>query len=211
MHVAMTTTSLPRGFPQALRHNSGWTRRGGFGSPFIQSIADHTDVLMGVAAGGLTATAGGIGYYMYQRGQMQRILGKTDWVKIERAEKGSLTLPLPVISFIGWAMLAAITALYSRTKANLDVNFRQLVSRVNYSLNTVVDGKLTFRTIQEKSLEQVLLNNSAAISLVKQATKRVTEKDPFLKFPPSYNFFMMNSILNDLSSLSAIGFFQADR
>lgn len=211
--MALTTST------RTARHYSSWTRRRvpGLNSPLLQrlsdSISNHTDVVMGVVAGGLIATTGGIFYYMHQRGRLQQILSKTDWVKLERAEQkgGSWSLPLPVITFVCWAILGVVTAIYSRTKANIDINFRQFASRVNYSLNSLSDGRLYFRTIQEKSLDSVLLGNSAAISLVKQAIKKVSDKDPFLRFPPNYNFFMMNSILNDLSSLSAIGFFQADR
>lgn len=172
----------------------------------------RTEVLMGVALGGAVATAGAIGYYMYEREQVEKILSKTDRIKLERAEQeGGFSLPVPLLTFLVWTAFGIFTAVVARTKANLDLNFRQFAGRVNYSLNSVSRGHLKFRTVQEKSLESVLLGNSAAISLVRQAVKKVTETDPFLRFPPADNFFMMNAILNDLSPLSATAFFQADR
>ena len=166
---------------------------------------------MGLAAGGVIASTGALGYFMFKRDQLDRIVSKTDRIKLERAEAGAISIPLPVITFAGWVLFGVLTAIFTRTKANFDLNFRQLASRVNYSLNSVINGHLSFRTIQERSLDSVLLGNSSAISLVRQAVKKVSDQDPFLRFPPAYNFFIMNAILNDLSSLSAPGFFQADR
>ena len=174
----------------------------------------RTEALVGVAIGGLVATATGVGYYMYQQGRMEELLSRTDRIRLERAQDkdgSGFSLPLPLLTFLGWTAFAVLTAIVAKTKANLDLNFRQFSGRVNFSLNTVRDGRLKFRTVQEKSLESVLLGNSAALAVVRQAIKRVTEQDPFLRFPPTDNFFMMNAILNDLSPLSSTAFFQADR
>ena len=185
-------------------------------SPMWQRVSDlffyQTNMLLGVAVGGAVATGGGIAYYMYEREQVEKLLSKTDRIKLERAEQeGGFSLPLPLLTFLAWTTFGIFTALVARTKANIDLNFRQFASRVNYSLNSLARGHLKFRTVQEKSLESVLLGNSAALSLVRQAVRKVTDQDPFLRFPPADNFFMMTAVLNDLSPLSATAFFQADR
>lgn len=172
----------------------------------------QTEILVGLAIGGVVCTATGVAYYMHSQGRMDELLSKTDRIRLERAQEGAgWSLPLPLLTFLGWTAFAVVTAIYAKTKANLDLSFRQFSGRVNYSLNTVKNGRLKFRTVQEKALETVLLGNSAALSIVRQSIKRVTEQDPFLRFPPADNFFMMNAILNDLSPLSATAFFQADR
>lgn len=212
--------------------------------PIIDKALDlfyyKPEVLIGVASGGLIATAGGIGYYLYQKGEIERLRASMETLGKKKTpansstvgEAGTVTggggggtptidtsftflgIPLPFITFCFWAMLTVVTASLARTKARMDLNYRQFANRVNFSLNSIAQpaNLLRFRTIQEKTLDQVLLGNLAAKTVVLNAIKNVTSnQDPFLRFQPNENYFLMNALLNDLSGLNSTAFFQADR
>ena len=124
---------------------------------------------------------------------------------------GVLSVPLPVLSFAFWALLTATTALLAYTKSRLDLHYRQFVGRVGFSLSIMDNGKLKLRTVGEEALNSLMMGNSAAARVILDAAKKTTVAWPILTLPPNESYVLMKAIFNQLSPISAQGFFLMDR
>ncbi len=86
---------------------------------------------------------------------------------------------------------------------------KEFFDRINFSLNSIVDGKLLIRTLMEKSCAEVFLNQ-IAVSQLLLAAKRTTEKDPIIPLEKQDYWFFLNSVLNEVSEKFAQGFMMRD-
>lgn len=129
----------------------------------------------------------------------------------EGGDKGVLSIPLPVLSFAFWAILTAGAAITAYTKSRLDLQYRQFVDRVGFSLNILDNGKLKLRTVGERALNSMMMGNPAATKVVLDAAKKTKMGSPFLQLPPNESYVLMKAIFNELSPISATGFFHLER
>lgn len=98
---------------------------------------------------------------------------------------------------------------FGKRKAKRDWQKREFFGRVNFSLNTMVDGVLKIRTLSEKSCEEVFLNQVAA-QRVSAAARETTPADPTLPLPKDDYWYYLNAVLNELSEQFADGALRRD-
>ncbi len=96
-----------------------------------------------------------------------------------------------------------------RRRALADWSRRQFLHRLMISLNSVqqtADGKpkLAIRTLLEKKLTEVLLNE-VAVERVLHAAAKTTEQDPILPLDKDDRWLVLNSILNEIAEQFATG------
>mgnify|MGYP007073183572 CR=1 FL=1 len=87
---------------------------------------------------------------------------------------------------------------------------RQFLSRVNFSLNIVEGGYLRIRTLIEKELKEVLLDNAQAMRIVLKTSRQTTVQDPFVPLPKDEAWLVLISILNELAEKFSAGTLAAD-
>jgi len=86
---------------------------------------------------------------------------------------------------------------------------KEFFGRINFSLNSIRDGKLKIRTVMEKGCDEVFLNQ-VAVSTILDAATRTTEKDPIIPLGKEDYWFYLNSALNEVSEKFAGGFIRRD-
>src|SRR4051812_38676785 len=96
---------------------------------------------------------------------------------------------------------------------------RQFLQRVGFSFHHINDGKLEVRTLFERNLCNLLLDNNSATSLVLSAGNKLSSisispkaakasiEKPILEFREKDGWIIMNSVLNEVSGINPIGFF----
>lgn len=86
---------------------------------------------------------------------------------------------------------------------------REFFDRVNFSLNTISDGKLLIRTIIEKAGEEVFLNKPATDALL-SAAQKTTPDNPIIPLPKDDYWYYLNSVLNEISERFSHGHLKRD-
>eukprot|EP00054_Salpingoeca_dolichothecata_P010184 m.57213 g.57213 ORF g.57213 m.57213 type:complete len:291 (+) comp18851_c0_seq1:91-963(+) len=105
-----------------------------------------------------------------------------------------------------WAYLAA--------KQNWDK--KNFLRRVNLSLCHIKEEKpkrktdpikyqLAIRTMFEKEIGNIFLNNSTLVNIVEDAAHQTTEANPFLSLPEQDSWYTLATILNEISSEYSVG------
>ncbi len=86
---------------------------------------------------------------------------------------------------------------------------QEFLSRLQISLTLIQDGRLTVRTLGERSCVDVFGNTEAART-VADAARRTSADDSILDLPQDSYWSFLNSLVNELSSLCAGGYIAAD-
>jgi hypothetical protein len=86
---------------------------------------------------------------------------------------------------------------------------KEFFGRINFSLNSIHEGKLKIRTLMEKGCDEVFLNQVAVSTILDSATK-TSQKDPIIPLPAKDYWFYLNSALNEVSEKFADGFIRRD-
>jgi hypothetical protein len=100
-------------------------------------------------------------------------------------------------------------AWWARRRAARQWQRKEFIDRLNVSLNIIADGKLHIRTILEESHEAIFLNR-IAIDKVQNAARQTTETNPLLPLEPDDAWFLLNSVLNEISEKLAAGHVKRD-
>lgn len=95
-------------------------------------------------------------------------------------------------------------------KGRLYWRLRQFDSHINFSLNMIEGGKLKIRTLFEKELNHVVLQNRVAAKRISKALKKTSPESPFLQLPEEDAWYILNLILNVISEVTAQGFLARD-
>ncbi len=82
---------------------------------------------------------------------------------------------------VGSLVLLLIGIWWGRWRAWRRWARRDFLHRLNISLNTIEKGRLKIRTLVEKDMIEILLNQ-AAVEQMQAAAKKATPADPILKF-----------------------------
>jgi len=121
-----------------------------------------------------------------------------DWINV---------VPIELLQTIGSLGVMATTFLLLKRRATNQWTQRQFLSRVSFSINSITsDKQLEVRTLFERNLEQLLLQNNRATALVLSAAGKATLSDPILQFPYQDGWIILNSVLNEVSSINPVGF-----
>lgn len=86
---------------------------------------------------------------------------------------------------------------------------KEFFERVNFSLNSIVDGKLQIRTLLENTADRVFLNQVAVGQLLAAAAKTNSD-NPLIPLEKNEAWFYLNSALNEISEKFADGFIRRD-
>ena len=92
----------------------------------------------------------------------------------------------------------------ARFRANRQWQQREFFHRINFSLNSIVDGILQIRTLSEKTCDEVFLNEAAVKQLVK-AAQETKPGLPLIPLPKKDCWFFLNAALNEMSEQFAVG------
>ncbi len=82
---------------------------------------------------------------------------------------------------------------------------RRFLRRINFSITYVEDGWLRIRTLMERDIEGILLNNAHGQRLLLRAADQATLDQPILKMENQDSWIVLNAALNELSEAHAAG------
>lgn len=109
-----------------------------------------------------------------------------------------------------WSVVILILGTWwGRRRARSEWSSKQFLHRINFSLNQLRDGKLLIRTIAEMDCREVF-QNDIAVDRVMAAALKTTEKNPILPLVKDDRWYVLNSVLNELSERFAPGFLKQD-
>src|SRR5687768_6038994 len=114
-------------------------------------------------------------------------------------------------------VVAAVTSVASfvvgrywgRYRAYREWHRKEFLGRVIVSLNIFADGFLKIRTVMERSLEEVFLNQ-VAIDKVTAAAWRCTPESPILPIARDDRWYLLNFVLNAVAEHFAAGQIRQD-
>lgn len=98
---------------------------------------------------------------------------------------------------------------WGRRRARREWAKKSFLDRLNFSLNTIHDGKLLIRTIAEMNCRDVFLND-VAVERVLEAAKQTTADNPILPLDKDERWYLLNAVLNELSERFAMGLMRRD-
>jgi hypothetical protein len=109
-------------------------------------------------------------------------------------------------------IVAAVTSVASfvvgrywgRYKAHREWERKEFLGRIIVSLNIFADDLLKIRTVMERSLEEVFLNQ-LAIEKVLAAARRCTPDNPILPIDKPDRWYLLNFVLNAVAEHFVIG------
>ncbi|MCA9057161.1 MAG: hypothetical protein KDA85_01620 [Planctomycetaceae bacterium] len=113
------------------------------------------------------------------------------------------------VKFLTAAAFTIVGWILARMRAARDWKKREFFNRINFSLNSIVDGTLQIRTLCEKPCSEIFLNKVAVDRLIKSA-QQTTETNPFVPVPQEDSWFYLNAVLNELSEQFAEGLLRRD-
>lgn len=93
---------------------------------------------------------------------------------------------------------------WGRYKAHREWSRKEFLGRVIVSLNIFADGYLKIRTVMEKSLEEVFLNQ-IAVEKVLAAAKECTPDQPIMPIAKEDRWFLLNFVLNAVAEHFVVG------
>ena len=115
---------------------------------------------------------------------------------------------------IAWSAAWSIGVLYVGTwwgkrRARSEWSTKQFLNRINFSLNQLRDDKLLIRTLAEMDCRDVF-QNDVAVERVLAAAKKTDEHNAILPLAKDDRWYVLNSVLNELSERFATGFLKQD-
>ena len=117
------------------------------------------------------------------------------------------------VSLVVTAVTAAVTYFVGRyvgrRRADRDWHAKEFLNQVTVSVNIFADGTLKFRTVLERSIDEMFLNR-VAVEKVRAAAGRCTEADPILPIDPADRWYLLNFALNAVSEQFAAGYVRYD-
>lgn len=98
---------------------------------------------------------------------------------------------------------------WGRRRARREWERKRFLDRLNFSLNTIRDGKLEIRTLAEMNCRDVFLNEFAA-ECVQAAAAKTTRANPLIPLEKDERWYLLNAVLNEVSERFAVGFVRRD-
>ena len=98
---------------------------------------------------------------------------------------------------------------YGKYRARREWARKEFLGRVIVSLNIFADGFLKIRTVMERSLEEIFLNQ-LAVEKVLAAARRTTVANPILPIPNEDRWYLLNFVLNAVAEHFVAGQIKLD-
>lgn len=119
----------------------------------------------------------------------------------ESAKKIAVTVIVAIITSTASFLFGRY---YGKYRARREWQRKEFLGRIIVSLNILSDGALKIRTVMERSLEEVFLNQHV-VDQVHAAAKRTTLENPILPIPASDRWYVLNYVLNAVAEQFAQG------
>ena len=113
------------------------------------------------------------------------------------------------IQWLGSFILLGLGSWWGKRRARSEWGQKRFLHRLNISLNMFQDGHLYIRTLLEEDSEAVFLNHTA-VALVEAAAHKTTAANPILPLHPDERWYLLNSVLNEISEKFAEGYIKRD-
>ncbi len=98
---------------------------------------------------------------------------------------------------------------WGRWRAHREWHTKDFLGRIIVSLNIFADGYLKIRTVIEKSLEEVFLNQ-IAIEKVQAASRQCTVENPIMPIAQADRWYLLNFVLNAVAEHFVAGQIRQD-
>lgn len=98
---------------------------------------------------------------------------------------------------------------WARRQASRQWLAKEFLERIIVSLNIFVDGGLKIRTVLERSLDEVFLNQ-LAVQKVRAAARATTREQPVMPIPQADRWFLLNFVLNAVAEHFVDGHIRRD-
>ena len=108
------------------------------------------------------------------------------------------------VKFVVAAGFTGLGWLVGRWRARREWQKREFFHRVNFSLNSIIDGTLKIRTLAEKTCSDVFLNETA-VKEITAAAQKTTAGLPLIPMAKDDCWFYLNAVLNEISEQFASG------
>lgn len=107
------------------------------------------------------------------------------------------------------AMFSVYMGLRSMTKS---FNTREFTTQISCSLNYLENNRIAKRNLFQKNLEDVFMQNSEAIRIVTNASKKTSVDAPILNVPDDHRWVILSMVQAEISESSGTqgGYFLAD-
>lgn len=111
---------------------------------------------------------------------------------------------------LGSLLVFGIGIWWGRWRAKRRWARREFLHRLNISLNMIEEGRLKIRTLIEKDMLDIVLNE-AAVDHLQAAAAKATPEDPILNFSNGDDYwYYLNAVLNEVSEKFALGQIKRD-
>jgi hypothetical protein len=120
------------------------------------------------------------------------------------ADSGKKVLVAVVVAAVTTPLSFFVGRYWGRYKARREWHAKEFMGRVIVSLNVFADGFLKIRTVMERSLEEVFLNQ-VAVDKVLAAAAKCTADDPLLPIDRADRWYLLNFVLNAVAEHFADG------
>ncbi len=98
---------------------------------------------------------------------------------------------------------------WGRYKAGRQWQKKEFLDRIIVSLNIFADGYLKIRTVLERSLDEVFLNQ-LAVNKVLAAARKTTQDNPIMPIAKEDRWFLLNFVLNAVAEHFVAGHIRQD-
>jgi hypothetical protein len=98
---------------------------------------------------------------------------------------------------------------WGRYKASRQWQKKEFLDRIIVSLNIFADGYLKIRTVLERSLEEVFLNQ-LAVNKILAAARKTTQDNPLMPIAKEDRWFLLNFVLNAVAEHFVTGQIKMD-
>ena len=113
------------------------------------------------------------------------------------------------LNWIVSVVLLAIGTWWGKRRARAEWSKKRFLDRINFSLNTIRDGKLSIRTLIEDDCQDVFLND-IAVQRIEAAAHKTTAANAILPLRKDERWYLLNAVLNAISERFATGFLKRD-
>jgi hypothetical protein len=120
------------------------------------------------------------------------------------SDSGKRIAVAAVVTVVTSAVSFVVGRYWGRYKASREWKRKEFLNRIIVSLNIFADGFLKIRTVMERSLEEVFLNQ-VAIDKVLASARRCTPDSPILPIAREDRWYILNFVLNAVAEHFAAG------
>ncbi len=125
------------------------------------------------------------------------------------SDSGKKIVTTIIVAAVTSAASFVVGRYWGRYKAHLEWHAKEFLGRVIVSLNIFADGFLKIRTVMERSLEEVFLNQ-LAVEKVLAAARRCTADSPILPIDKQDRWYLLNFVLNAVAEHFVAGQIRQD-